>query len=96
MCRAFLTGTIGPLMIQPCMYVWFDFKLVVKDLKTRLALYLILIEEKRRKADEKEKRTVERSKNSQVPPLMRPALRLRYVCLQLGMRLCRVAISPKR
>ena len=34
-----------------------DFKLVVKDLKTRLG-YLILIEEKRRKADEKEKRTV--------------------------------------
>lgn len=29
-----------------------DFKLVMKDLKTRLS-YLILIDEKRRKADEK-------------------------------------------
>ena len=43
-------------MIQPHDRL-IDFKLVVKDLKTRLG-YLILIEEKRRKADEKEKRTV--------------------------------------
>jgi len=42
-------------MIQPCTIVWLKFKLVVKDLKTPSGPTVILIEEKRRKADERKR-----------------------------------------